>query len=102
MKKLRIRKIDVLSAGKVVGLVYVILGLFLGLVNLVSPILTASPRMMDIGYRAGMATGMMYGVEAVILVPIVYGITGFVGGIIFALLYNLIADWIGGIEVETN
>ena len=36
----------------------------------------------------------------IILLPVFYGIMGFVFGIIGAALYNLVARWIGGFEVE--
>jgi len=34
-----------------------------------------------------------------LIVPILYGVLGFIGGIISALIYNLVASWTGGIEV---
>ena len=36
----------------------------------------------------------------IILFPIAYGVLGFVMGAVGAALYNLIAKWIGGIEIE--
>jgi hypothetical protein len=42
------------------------------------------------------------GLFAVILCPIVYGIIGGVAAVIGALLYNLAASWVGGVEVELN
>jgi hypothetical protein len=36
----------------------------------------------------------------IILLPVFYGVMGFVFGIIGAVLYNLVAGWIGGFEVE--
>ena len=44
--------------------------------------------------------GMMFGFG--IFMPIIYGVIGFVGGIVAAALYNLFARWIGGIEVEVE
>ena len=35
-----------------------------------------------------------------IAAPIMYGLMGFVMGAIGALIYNLIAGWVGGIEME--
>ena len=34
------------------------------------------------------------------LMPIVMGIFGFVFFVIFAAIYNLLAKWLGGVEVE--
>jgi hypothetical protein len=35
-----------------------------------------------------------------ILAPVLYGIVGFIIGALAALVYNLVAGWIGGIEIE--
>ena len=40
------------------------------------------------------------GVFAVILCPIVYGIIGGIAAVIAAGIYNLTADWVGGLEVD--
>ena len=45
---------------------------------------------------AGIMIGMGF------FMPIIYGVMGFVVGIIGAAIYNLIARWIGGIEVEVE
>ena len=37
-----------------------------------------------------------------IAMPIMYGVFGVVGGAIGAALYNLVAGWVGGIEVELD
>ena len=37
---------------------------------------------------------------AIILFPIIFAILGFIGGIIGAWLYNLIAKWVGGVKIE--
>lgn len=99
MKKLRIRKIDILSAGKVVGIIYLIIGIFAGL------FLSIAPRMgygmMNAGYSSAFGS-MMYGGAGIILFPILYGVGGFLAGIISAFLYNIIVGWIGPIIIETD
>ncbi len=35
----------------------------------------------------------------VIFVPLVYIIGRFIGGIIAAFIYNLVAGWLGGVEI---
>jgi hypothetical protein len=42
------------------------------------------------------------GIFAVIVCPIVYGVIGGIADVIGALLYNLAASWVGGVEVELN
>jgi hypothetical protein len=45
---------------------------------------------------------MGLGIGFAILVPLIYAVMGFVSGAIGALIYNLVASWIGGIEVEVE
>ena len=35
-------------------------------------------------------------------VPVIYGVGGFVGGIISAAIYNLISGWVGGVKLELS
>ena len=42
------------------------------------------------------------GIVLALLLPILYGGLGFVMGAISALLYNLFAKWVGGIEVRVD
>ena len=49
---------------------------------------------------AALVAAMMFGFG--IFMPVFYGIFGFIFGIISAAIYNLIARWIGGIEVEVE
>lgn len=47
--------------------------------------------------RVGM---MAFGIGFAIAAPLLYAAMGFVIGAIGAVLYNVVAKWIGGIEVE--
>jgi hypothetical protein len=37
-----------------------------------------------------------------ILMPVIYGVMGFIIGVIGAVIYNVVARWIGGIELEVE
>ena len=41
-----------------------------------------------------------FGIGMVIAFPLIYACFGFIFGIIAAWLYNVVAGWTGGIEVE--
>ncbi len=49
---------------------------------------------------AAVAAGIMFGKG--LFIPVIYGVMGFVVGIIGAAIYNLVAGWIGGIEIEVE
>jgi hypothetical protein len=42
----------------------------------------------------------MFGGLMIVVLPIMYGIFGFIGGAISAVLYNLVADRFGGLEID--
>jgi hypothetical protein len=41
-----------------------------------------------------------FGIVFALMAPIFYGVLGFIFGAIGAFLYNLLAKWIGGIELH--
>jgi outer membrane lipoprotein SlyB len=46
--------------------------------------------------------GIGGGIAMIIFLPIIYGIVGFIGGVLGAAIYNMISNWIGGFEVEVE
>ena len=38
----------------------------------------------------------------VIFLPIIYAVLGFIGGVLAAFIYNLVAKWTGGVEFTTQ
>jgi predicted porin len=42
----------------------------------------------------------MFGVGAIVVLPIIYGIMGLIGGAIAAALYNLFSGMVGGVELD--
>jgi hypothetical protein len=82
MKK-RISYVSPLQAGIVLALLYALISLVL------VPFLILGALFSHGGF----------GIVFIIFLPIIYGIAGFIGGIIGALVYNLVAKWTGGIEM---
>ena len=105
MNKLRIRKLGVLSFAKMQGLVGLVIGLIIGviygLIIIAYSLLGASMISGDSRLAVG-GGGVVIGIIAMIGFPIMYGILGFVGGAIGALLYNLFAKVVGGVEIEVQ
>jgi len=96
-----ITRVGPLSAAKVAGLLYVVIGLvagaFVSLFAMAGAAIGAGS-----GNGDGATFGALFGVGAIILLPIFYGFFGFVGTLIMAALFNVAAGMVGGIEVDAR
>lgn len=50
----------------------------------------------------GQAIPAIFSGVFVIFLPIIYAVVGFIGGVIAAFIYNLVAKWTGGVEFTTE
>ena len=83
-----------MSIAKVMGILYGCMGLIFAPIFLLFGL---------IGSLAGQDKTPLAGIFSVvfaILMPVLYGVMGFIMGAIGALLYNLVAKWVGGFELE--
>ncbi|OUW16835.1 MAG: hypothetical protein CBD18_06100 [Opitutales bacterium TMED158] len=97
--KLTLKRVTPLSMAKISGLCYAAMGLLFIPFMLLGPIIAAlAPTQGPNDAPAGLFIGM--GVGFALFTPIIYGMMGFVIGLIGAFIYNLIAGWVGGIEVD--
>jgi hypothetical protein len=99
-----ITKVGVLSLGKLLGIMYAAIGALFGVIYALFAVVGGGAMMAMGGNEGAMGGGMMMGlgVAAVVVLPIVYGILGFIGGLITALFFNLAAKYAGGLEIETR
>ena len=95
-----IRRVSPISLAKVVGLLYAILGLLIGaFMSLIFTVIgSAAPSEM----HTAPFVGMMFGAGAIVVLPLFYGVLGFIGAGLAALVYNGLAGMIGGIEIEVD
>jgi hypothetical protein len=84
----------VLSVGKIMGILYATMGL------LVVPFFLLVSAMGALSGERQAGFGLAFAIMFTIFIPIMYGVLGFVGGVIIAFLYNLVAERLGGIEIE--
>jgi hypothetical protein len=91
-----INRIGPLSAAKIAGTLYAVIGLIIG--AFIS--LAAMAGALGSDDAGGAAMGALFGVGAIVLLPIVYGCLGFVSMAIMAWLYNVLAGAVGGVEVD--
>jgi hypothetical protein len=93
-----VKSVGVLSVGKVAGCTYGLLGLIIG--GFLTLLALAGAAVGGGGGGDAGSAALFFGVGAIIIVPIAYGIGGFIGGIIMGALYNLVASIAGGIELN--
>ena len=90
-----IKRVGPLSCARIVAVLDAIIGLFIGAG------LSLMALVGGLGSGAeGAAVGVIFGVGAVIIVPVMYGCFGFVVALVMAWLYNVLADMVGGVEIE--
>jgi hypothetical protein len=92
-----IKRIAVLKLAIFQGCMMAVLGVILALCFLLFGSMFAS--LAGNSQAAGMMAG---GIFMLILLPIMYGVFGFIAGLIGAAIYNLIAGMVGGIELEVE
>jgi hypothetical protein len=93
-----LKSVGVMSIAKITGLIYGGMGLLFMPFFLLFALA---------GSMAGQMAGQdkfpfagVIGVVVAIAMPFIYGIMGFIAGALGALLYNLLAKWMGGFELE--
>jgi len=99
-----ITRMGVLSLGKLMGLMYAAIGVLFGLLSALFAVVGGGAMLATGGGDGAMGGGMMMGmgVAAVIVLPILYGILGFILGLLSALFFNIAAKYAGGLEIETR
>lgn len=100
-----LKRVGVWSVAKFQAILMVIIGLIFGIFStlLMSFITTLLARIPGTSGASTLPTvGIIagYGLLALIIYPILFGIIGLIGGAIGAVLYNLTAKIVGGIEME--
>jgi hypothetical protein len=91
---LRLKSIGVMSAAKISGLLYAALSL------LFVPILLIAGATMTFLPKAENQPPAALFIVLAVLAPVLYGAMGFVAGAFAAFAYNLVAGWIGGLELQ--
>jgi uncharacterized Tic20 family protein len=87
MKK-QLTRISVLQSSKIMTALYFLMGFIYTLIGIPMAIFGSGHiRIIGIVYSFG---------------PILFGVIGFVCFIIFAALYNVLAKWLGGVEIEVS
>ncbi|MCB1024319.1 MAG: hypothetical protein KDB79_08010 [Acidobacteria bacterium] len=108
MNRLKIRKLGVLSVAKMQAVMMLVLSLLIAIpygliiigISLIGGVGAGSQDGLS-GLMVG-GGGIVMGIVVMIAIPILYGIMGFIAGAISALVYNIFAGMVGGIEIEVE
>ena len=92
---MRIKSVGIGSSAKISGALYALMGLIFGAIFALTSLFSQG-----LWANESPFLGMMFGVGAIVFLPIFYGTMGLVAGAIGAALYNWVAGMIGGLELE--
>ena len=93
-----LRRVGVLSIGKIACLLYGVIGILAGLVvAAITPFFGASSR-----DELGPLAPLFFGVGAIVFLPLMYAVIGFIVGVVASSVYNLAARTVGGVEFELD
>lgn len=95
-----IERIGPLSLAKVMGAIYAVIGFVVGALFTFFALIGAIAGASSEPEMAWLAP--LFGVAAIVVFPILYGVLAFVMGLVISGIYNLIAGRIGGIEVTLS
>lgn len=94
---MRLQRIAPFSAAKLGAVIYGAFGLIFGAIFSLASVIGAAAS--TLGGVEG-TWSLLFGVGAVIVLPIFYGGVGFLAMALGALIYNLAASWVGGLELD--
>ena len=97
-----VKRVGPLSVAKNAAVLYAVLGLIVGgFFSLAAMAGAFGAAGSDNGGVPAIVAGIM-GVGAIIIAPIMYSCIGFIGALIGAALYNVVAGMVGGIELDVE
>jgi len=97
MKK-RLIHVAPLQLGITLGILYAILAIII----LIPVFLLISLAGVVGAAQTGTALPAVFSGVFLIFLPVIYGVLGFIVGVIMAFIYNLVAKWTGGVEFTTQ
>jgi hypothetical protein len=100
---LKLKRVAPLQAGKMLAAFYGLISLiFIPFMLVFMGVASVAAKSAG-GAGAGATPFAMFlgmGVGMIVVFPLIYTVMGFLAGVISAFIYNLLAKWIGGFEME--
>lgn len=99
--QLKLRRIAPLQAGKLLAAFYGLISLlFIPFMLFFMAMGTFAARQQGGGSAPALPLMFGMGIGFLIFIPVMYAAMGFVFGVLSAWIYNLLAGWMGGLELE--
>ncbi|MBP7708387.1 hypothetical protein KA107_01780 [Candidatus Pacearchaeota archaeon] len=101
----QLKKIKVISLAKIFAVIGIIVGFLFGIMSAIQASanpMTFSQAMQYVQTSPDQVVSLFFlalGYWSIIVAPILFGIAQFIYGAIVALIYNLIAKYVGGVKV---
>lgn len=102
MAKFQIKRMGVFSCAKITAVVMAALGIIIGVIYALFFMIVGGAMLAGGGRDTGAAgvSGVVIGLIMLVVIPIFYGVMGFIMGAIGGVAYNVAAPSMGGLEVE--
>lgn len=108
MNRLKIRKLGILSLAKIYAVMMFVMSLLISIPYGLFIIILFLIGGVGTGRQDGMAGllvgggGVIMGLIVMVMIPVFYALAGFIAGALGALIYNIFAGIVGGIEIEVE
>src|SRR5215218_10274723 len=102
MAMMQIKRVGVLSLAKIYAVTMAVFGLIFGVIYGLIFMVVGGAIMAGGGRDAGSAGAGSFAIGLIMMVaiPVTYGILGFIGGALGAVIYNVASGFVGGIELD--
>lgn len=91
-----VKSVGVWSVAKIMGLIYGCLGLIF------APVFLLFGLLGTIAGQEKTPLAGVFGMAFAIMMPVLYGVIGFITGAVGGLLYNVFAGFVGGFELDLD
>lgn len=95
MKAITIKKFGVMSLAKVMAALYAFMGFIFGAIITLFALFAS-------GTEEAARMGAVFGIGAIIIFPVIYGIMGFIGGLLMGWMFNFVAPKVGGLTLHVE
>jgi hypothetical protein len=97
-----IRRIGVGSVAKIAGLLYAAAGFLIGACFALFAMVGAGIGAASSDESVPMWIAPLFGVGAIVILPILYGLLGALFAALGAVIYNVVAGIVGGLQIEVE